>query len=146
MARNEQVKKSVGLSTSHMQVVLDMLDQIVEAGGYMSRSAAVDQCIRAMHAKMFPAYSAPRPATVKPSADDKRETTAEKTEREQIELCEELGGVVEGDGAARVCVYSNWHFAKEYVQRIPVGKLTHQMVENQFTPSREAVEKAKSEV
>lgn len=135
--------KSKTISTSHTQVVLDKLDAIIEQEGLMSRSAGVDHCIRVIHAKMFPAYAAPRPAGTKFGGEEPRETVAEKTEREQGEICARLGGVVEEGAGGKVCIFKNYHFDKEYEQEIPFGRLTEAMVQNQFTPSKEAVEKAR---
>lgn len=135
--------KSRTISTSHTDVVLEKLDAIIEKEGLMSRSAGVDHCIRVIHARMFPAYTAPRPAGQKYGGEEPRETVAEKTDREQGEICEQLGGLVEDGVGGKVCVFFNYHFDKEYEQRIPFGRLSASLLANQYTPSREAVEKAR---
>lgn len=147
MARKEIAaeKKSVSLSSSHTPAVIEMLDRIMQAEGYMSRSAALDQCIRAMHGKIFPAYSGLRPANVKPTEDEKAGVIADKTEREQVRICSALGGSVVDGAGGKVCHYKTFHFAKEYEQKIPFGRLSEALLDNQYTPSKVAVEKARKD-
>lgn len=115
----------------------EKIEQIKEHTGLPSLTAAVIYCIFETHRSLFPAY------VTKKGAKDGRsgESKSEREDREQLAMCKELEGKVEGG----TCVYYTYNLRKRYQQKVSLGLLNKELVAQQYQPSKKTVEKLKAE-
>lgn len=139
MAKSGTTKKRSGtLTVRPTERISEMVSEIRDAEGYESDTSVVFAGIRLLHAKTFPSYVQKR--STKGDGDDVPESDA------GTDFCARLGGVVKTtDVGAKVCVFYNFNRGKALQQELPLTQLSETLVRNQYSPSKEIVQKIRAE-
>lgn len=134
------------------EALLELVDKLQNdpRNAYSSKADVWYQAVREMYARQNPAYklavqSRP-PRTAKEKVIDQE---AQKTARKQIKedeklaIAEALGGKLIDYGTAGKNVQWYTYYGKggRDLQEMPLEMLTKELIDNQFSPSREEVEK-----
>lgn len=121
-----------------------MLEEIQARTGSPSSNAAVNFAIFEAHRALFPSYLAGKGTGGRSKGQKEQERRAEE-QQELLEICKELEGTLEGEGANKICVYYTYNLRKRYEQRVSLDLLTKEMISGQYQPSKKAVLKLKEE-
>lgn len=82
----------------------------------------------------------------KVSPEDRAMENKDREEREKLLIVDDLEGqVLERADGSKVCVYYTYIGKKRYEQKVSLGLLNKNMVNNQYTPSRKAVEQIRKD-
>ena len=129
-----------------------MVDRFINERGFDTVSEVIKQSIRVYYAKEFPAYveakaSIPRTPEAKAESQIRVKEHKEKLERDRLMgIAERLGGIVKkNDGGNLVCHYYTYDKKNRYEQELPLDFLTEDLLESQYTPSKEDVLKRQAE-
>ena len=129
-----------------------MVDRFINERGFDTVSEVIKQSIRVYYAKEFPAYvesKASIPRTPEARAENeirKREHKDKLVKDRLLAIAEKLGGTVDkNDGGNLVCRYFTYDRKNRYEQELPLDFLTEDLIETQYSPSREDVEKRQAE-
>lgn len=139
-------------SISFTQKNIEQLSAIQEELGLASISETVRACIHATHSKTFPSYA--RGGNTNSEPKEKMSKTEAKERKKEIEkanqialaikVCEQdLNGVVatdENDNPIR-CAYYQYDGRKRWKQEVDIMSVNEGLVETQYLPNRERVEK-----
>lgn len=121
------------------------IEQLRDEIGVHSFSSVIHFAVSRLWDAKHPAYAAklasPDPAERVRIRDEEKKAREEIVEKEQIEVCNQLGGqVLEEEGGNKVCVYHTYTGKKRYEQKIGLRMLSPDLVKSQYMPSREKVE------
>ena len=125
----------------------DMANEIMAERGHATFSELVRAAIERYHdeivrTKFYRSKSVPKgtsPSGAKAAAE-------EAEERNQMLICDELGGNVRTNAnGSKVCVYYTFVGKQRYEQELSLSMLDRMMLNNQYTPSKEAVERLQKE-
>ena len=123
----------------------DMVEEIQEAFGYTTHAAVFHQGIVQLHRSLFPAYMDRRKLKI-----ETMKSMGERAENSDVKMkkliCNDLGGTIKtlADGS-KVCKYWTYSHKKRYQQEVEFGALTKDLINVQYYPSREKVEKLQAE-
>jgi Arc/MetJ-type ribon-helix-helix transcriptional regulator len=128
------------------------LEELLLDSGFNSRSEVIRVAVDALHIKRFPRYGNTGGSSIPLTAEQKvlRDQEEKKAKEDlfierQKAICQLLEGeVVEKDGNIS-CRYYNYAFKKRYLQETPIRMLSNDMVKNQYSPSKEKVQKFQEE-
>lgn len=126
------------------QRMIEMVEEIRVAKGYVSFSAVVHAAVVEMHTKTFPNYMRPMKeddpaARVRRKAMEK-EAREDMVREEHLEVARQLGATIVTEGGKEFAVYYNYVQSKRYEQKVPIQLLSTDLLKAQYQPSREKVE------
>jgi len=141
-------KKWKRVSMIFNEDILAMIERFMSEKGFDTTSEVVKQAIRGMYTKEFPAYvEAKRQGPVTPEEkaqyeQDKKEAKIKLEEKRLMGICEALGGKVEkGESGNMVCKYFQYDKNNRYENELPIAFLSEDLLESQYSPSKEDVER-----
>jgi hypothetical protein len=166
MAQNKNAMKrySISLTGKNLENIATLQSEL----GFASLSETVRACINSMYTKTFPNYARPvnvpspratgmslSPEAVEEQKKEKAKAEAErkknlKQQRDSdklaycIQICEQdLNGAVgdDDDGNPVMCSYFQYEGRRRYEQEIDIMSVTPELVQSQYLPNRDHVEK-----
>lgn len=119
---------------------LEMIEEIKQEKGYAHKTNVIAEAIIQMHAKVFPAYVQKRIEPLTPEEKIKREEERQEIRKKQeldkkLDIANRLEGTVEGT----VCKFYRYSDTERYEMEVPLARLSEDMVETQYSPSKEKV-------
>lgn len=133
------VKKLITF-TSRM---VEMIEEIQEAKGYMSFSAVVHAAIVEMYTKTFPAYNRPfsgETGTDRVKRKDEEKKAKEDIVREELlAIADELGGELITENGKEVVRYFTYSKKKRYAQEVSLALLSQDLLKTQYAPDKATV-------
>lgn len=124
-----------------------MIDELVEQVGAMHDAEVVRIAIMDMHSRYFGnGVSTHHSAGKMPGRGRPRKEN--KEQEAQREIIEALGGELVDNNGAKIVKYMIWevvnpNLVEGYEQELPLSHLHRDLIERQFRPSKEEVEKVK---
>ena len=110
--------------------IVVMIDKIIMEKHYSSRSQVLLEAVRMFHQKIFKDYNTYVP---------KKEKEI-KIEKEEICVEGLSGEIITGTGGIKICKFKKYDRYMEYPQEISLDRLSADMVDSQYQPSKEVVE------
>lgn len=128
----------------------DMILEIQEKFGYLTMTNVVVEAIIQMHTRAFPAYiqkkAEPMTAEDKIKREEDRKKIREERERQKfLDVANLLEGeIVAGESGGEVCKFYRYADTERYEMEVPLTRLTQDLVDNQYSPSKEKVEELRA--
>ncbi len=131
--------------------LIEMVEELKLEKGYPSFSAVVVASIIDLHTKTFPSYARSPKKNETPEEQVNRLEEGKKARinqlrKAQLEIAEKLGGTVSTEtGGNEVCTYYTYTGKKRYQNKVSLSQLSPDLLNTQYSPSREVVEKLQKE-
>ena len=113
-----------------------MVREIIEKKGYASYTAVIHQAVIAMHGKLMPAYT---------NKAKTRESLEAQRLAGKMKFVDRLAGKVVEQNGEKVCKFFNYRGKDRFPQVLAVSLLTQDIVDKQYYPTREKVERLQKE-
>lgn len=142
-ARQKSKQIPVGFTDRHRE----MINEIMESKGYPSLASVVQQAIVEMHKNTFKDYvmakrsRAEQPSEGKLTSEIKKSNQTDKL----MLIAQKLGGKVVEKGGVMMVKYYTYNRKNRYEQETPLDTMSDVMVEKQYFPSKDEVEKLQAE-
>ena len=141
--RQKSKQVPVGFTERHRE----MINQIMESKGYPSLTSVVQQAVVEMYENTFKDYvmakksRAEQPDEGKTASEIKKSNQTDKL----MAIAKQLDGEVTEKGGVLMVKYFTYNRKNRYEQETPLETMSEVMVEKQYFPSKEEVEKYQSE-
>lgn len=142
MARSKTKQTPIGFTVRHRE----MIDEIMASKGYPSVASVVQQAIVEMHKNTFKDYVM---AKKERAAQGEGKVPGEIKKSQQTDklmaIAKALGGEVESKGGVMMVKYFTYNRKNRYAQEVPLESMEQMMLEKQYFPSKDEVEKLQTE-
>ena len=127
--------------------MLDMIDEVTDIYGYGSVSAVIRQAIIDMHTRAFK-YKGVVPSkkrsdrTAEEVFEDEKaqkELKADVYEQQLLDMAKQLEGEIIERSGIKYCIYHTYVQRTRYKQELPLSKISRDLVDTQYQPSKEKV-------
>lgn len=118
-----------------------MLEEIKAHYGQKTLTGTQAQMISEMHRKLFPAYTTSKRPEGFTTKEEKERSAKESARQIQLDIAKQLDGVITVEDGVEICTYFTYARRDRYEQKFSVDLLTPEMVQNQYAPSREVVQR-----
>lgn len=140
MKRPKSKQIPVGFTERHRE----MINEIMASKGYPSLASVVQQAVIEMHGSVFKDYVMAKKARI-----DQPEGKVEMKKSQQtdklIAIAERLKGDVVKKGGVMMVKYFTYNRRNRFLQETPLDTMAEIMVDKQYFPSKEDVEKLQEE-
>ena len=135
-------KNSVRITLYLSDTMNAMLTRLRDDRVDTSFSETIRECIRALYTKTYPEYKEKITLSTKTILTDEQKETMEKLQAQKVktkqkQICLLLGGKMNKEETE--CTYYVYDEKLRFEQTVPLSTLNENMVETQYTPSRERV-------
>ena len=112
------------------------IEDIQNKHGLPTFTAAVHFAIAEAHKSEFKDY-----VMARQNRGGEEVSKKQQSHDKQVAVCDALNGVLETRGDVQYCVYYTYNRKNRYEQEVPLADLTDSLIDKQYFPSREEVEK-----
>lgn len=126
----------VGFTERHRE----MISEIMATRGYPSLASVVQQAVIEMHSSVFKDYVMARKSRSEQQPEAPGNKKSQQTDK-LMNIAKKLGGEVFNKGGVMMVKYFTYNRKNRYEQETPLDTMSDVMVEKQYFPSKEEVQK-----
>lgn len=133
--------------------LIEKIKKIKEENNYNSETAVIIEAVGSLYRKLFPGYVEQRKLSAVKSPEERADALIKindiRKQREEeilLDIAERLGAeIVRNDGGGKVVKYYTYDKSNRYLQEVPLTMMTPELIDSQYYPSREEVERRQAE-